>query len=40
MTSCQALMALNATHTQQTKVAVESQLAQRQRREAQVRKEI
>ena len=40
MTSWQALMALSATHTQQTKAAVESQLAERQRREAQKRKEI
>ena len=40
MTSCQALMALNTTHIQQTKAVIEAQLAQRQRREAQMRKEI
>lgn len=40
MTSWQTLMALSATHTRRTEEAVQSQLAERQRREAQRRKEI
>ncbi|KAI1797333.1 hypothetical protein LXA43DRAFT_983891 [Ganoderma leucocontextum] len=40
MTSWQTLMAIGATHTRRTEEAVQSQLAERQRREAQRRKEI
>ena len=40
MTSWQTLMALSASHTRRTEEAVQSQLAERQRREAQKRKEI
>lgn len=40
MTSWQTLMALSATHTRRAEEAVQSQLAERQRREAQKRREI